>query len=353
MHISALSFGRRRMNWLTWLACAFLFGVACGTTDARRPSSTSGAPSGGSGPADGGPVDVPTASAPNGGSGGFGHEDGSALLFGGGVASVGGTLPSEGGKSGSSGFAGGGGNAGSAGSTGGSWTGGSGGQAGRFRILPLGDSITGASCYRASLWKKLVENGYGARVDFVGSKATTPICTPATYDSDAEAYGDCLATNIAASISAPEGCPTLEELGRAFREHPADLIMMHLGTFDLLEGRPIQQILDAFTAITEKARESNPHVTLLLAQIIPLNPSNSQCPDCPKQVTRLDAALPAWAGGKSSAASPILLVNQWEGFNVSAGADTEDGIHPNVQGSTQMANQWYAAVVPIIEANTH
>ena len=47
------------------------------------------------------------------------------------------------------------------------------------------------------------------------------------------------------------------------------------------------------------------------------------------------AAIPGWATGKSTAASPITVVDQWSGFNDAT--DTIDGVHPNASGNQKMA----------------
>jgi lysophospholipase L1-like esterase len=52
--------------------------------------------------------------------------------------------------------------------------------------------------------------------------------------------------------------------------------------------------------------------------------------------------ITTWAAGKATAASPIMVVDQWTGFD--ATADTVDGVHPNASGSTKMAAKWSAAL---------
>ncbi len=57
-------------------------------------------------------------------------------------------------------------------------------------------------------------------------------------------------------------------------------------------------------------------------------------------------AIPAWAAGKTTAQSPISVVNQWTGFDDAT--DTYDGVHPNDAGNQKMANRWYPALAPLI-----
>jgi hypothetical protein len=67
-------------------------------------------------------------------------------------------------------------------------------------------------------------------------------------------------------------------------------------------------------------------------------------------VINLNNAIPGWAAGKSTSASPITVVDQWSGFNASS--DTSDGVHPNNAGNTKIANRWYPAVAPLIGSST-
>jgi lysophospholipase L1-like esterase len=69
------------------------------------------------------------------------------------------------------------------------------------------------------------------------------------------------------------------------------------------------------------------------------------CAGCGSAVPALNAAIDAWAPSKSTPASPIIVVDQYTGFN--ADTHTRDGVHPNDAGSQNMANQWAAALEPL------
>jgi cellulase/cellobiase CelA1 len=83
---------------------------------------------------------------------------------------------------------------------------------------------------------------------------------------------------------------------------------------------------------------------IIVAKIIPMNPSN--CADCAQRVINFNAAIPAWAAGKTTAQSPITVVDQWTGF--SDATDTYDGVHPNDSGNQKMSDKWYPALAPLI-----
>jgi lysophospholipase L1-like esterase len=193
------------------------------------------------------------------------------------------------------------------------------------RIMPLGDSITGSpGCWRALLWNQLQNAGY-QNIDFVGT-LPPPGCGIA-YDGDNEGHGGYLATNIANQNLLP---------GWLSATHP-DIVMMHLGTNDIWSNIPPATILTAFGKLVDQMRAGNPAMKILVAQILPMNPSN--CSPCGQRVVNLNAAIPAWASSKSTAQSPITVVDQWTGFNT--GTDTVDGVHPNDAGNRKMSAKWF------------
>ncbi|MET9633321.1 cellulase family glycosylhydrolase [Lentzea sp. NPDC006480] len=198
------------------------------------------------------------------------------------------------------------------------------------RIMALGDSITGSpGCWRALLWKHLQDTGHTG-VDFVGS-LPAPGCG-FTYDGENEGHGGILATNIVRDGQLP---------GWLSSARP-DVVLMHLGTNDVWNNIPAATILNAYTTMLGQMRASNPAIKLIVAQIIPMNPSG--CPACGQRVVDLNAAIPGWAQANSTAASPITVVDQWTGFSTSA--DTSDGVHPtSTTGIQKIEARWFPAVV--------
>jgi len=200
--------------------------------------------------------------------------------------------------------------------------------AGPVRVMPLGDSITGSpGCWRALLWNQLRNAGY-QDIDFVGT-LPAPGCGVA-YDGDNEGHGGFLATNIANQNQLP---------GWLGATHP-DIVVMHLGTNDVWNNVPAVTILAAYSTLVDQMRASNPNMKILVAQIIPMNASN--CAECGQRVVTLNAAIPAWAAGLTTAASPNTVVDQWTGFDTAT--DTYDGVHPNDAGNQKIAARWYPYV---------
>ena len=134
--------------------------------------------------------------------------------------------------------------------------------------------------------------------------------------------------------------------------HPADVVLFHFATNDVWNSRSPASILAAYTTVLGALRQANPKVIVLVAQLIPMavtasTCSGCSCPGCPAGIMSLNSMLVGWASTNATAASPISVVDQWTGFDATAGVDTRDGVHPNDSGSTKIANRWYDALVPL------
>jgi hypothetical protein len=210
------------------------------------------------------------------------------------------------------------------------------------RIWPLGDSITGSpGCWRALLWRKLQDDGY-TDIDFVGSQSPQGCGFP--FDGEHDGHPAYLITNMAKGVYYDS--TTIDDwLAIA---NP-DIAMIHLGTNDCWAGKTTDETIEAFTFVLDKIRGNNPKVYILLCQILPLNPSGgSSCPECPDRVIGLNKRLATWAKEHDSASSPIVLVDQWTGFNPDT--DTDDGAHPNSNGNEKMATKFLAPLEAAIDA---
>ncbi|WP_246157747.1 GDSL-type esterase/lipase family protein [Catellatospora sichuanensis] len=205
------------------------------------------------------------------------------------------------------------------------------------RIMPLGDSITGGpGCWRAVLWDRLQRNGY-RDIDFVGTQPGGG-CNLASWDGDNEGHGGYRAVGIADQNQLP---------GWLAATHP-DVVLMHLGTNDIWGNTPTATILTAYGKLVDQMRASNPATKILVAQIIPMTPSG--CAWCPSGVAALNSAIPGWVASRTTAQSPITVVDQFTGFDTAA--DTSDGVHPDDSGFQKMSDRWYPALVPLLGGST-
>jgi lysophospholipase L1-like esterase len=225
---------------------------------------------------------------------------------------------------------------------------------GVLRIMAVGDSITRATCWRARLWDEL-NTSFAGRFDMVGTLSSDSGCSPANYDRDNQGYSSSLITEIVAGITTARtcdpACPTLADLSQAFVSARPDVLLMHFGTNDVWNGRAAAAIQDGYSQVVDAVRAANPRVIVLVAQIIPMNPQPTTacpgcvCASCGTAVPALDQQIVGWAAGKSTAESPIVVVDQLTGYD--ATADNVDGVHPNAQGSQKMADRWFQALSPL------
>ncbi|EPE31216.1 SGNH hydrolase [Glarea lozoyensis ATCC 20868] len=207
------------------------------------------------------------------------------------------------------------------------------------RINALGDSITGSpGCWRALLWQQL-QNANIKNTDFVGTLAGQGCGF--TYDGENDGHGGFLATGIVKNNQLP-GWLSISK---------PDIVMMELGTNDVWSHLPTETIVAALTKLVDQMRSQKPTMRVLVAQITPMNPSG--CSDCNQGVINLNKAVVAWAPTKSTAASPISVVDCFTGFNTAT--DTNDGVHPNNSGNAKLANCWFTplkAAIALAGGNT-
>ena len=234
------------------------------------------------------------------------------------------------------------------------------GAPGPWRIVAIGDSITQSNLlhqsYRYKLWKKLVDKG----VDFnlIGTQhsnanqdangtlpaGTTQVAQPdyknKSFDPDHEAYWGQKAGQVATRL-----LTTLPQL-QAQGDVP-DIALIHLGTNELLLGpgstaQKAAAAIDGLENAIDALRAVNPQVTILLAKIIPFASDTGEVP-------QLNQLIDAVDDSKSQPGSPVIIVDQYSGFNSTVGADTFDGIHPNDSGEEKIAGKFFSEIDKIIK----
>jgi lysophospholipase L1-like esterase len=208
-------------------------------------------------------------------------------------------------------------------------------QAEPITILPLGDSITEGdtvyNSYRRSLWFLLQNNGYN--VDFIGSEINN-YGGPAPnqdFDLDHEGHAGWRADQIVD-----------RGLASWLENYTPDIVLLHIGSNDLTRVNRNNVVviatLDDVREIIAVLRADNPDVIVFLAQLIPSCQSILA-----ENIVAYNAELPALASEQTTAASPVIIVDQFTGFD--ANTDTHDCVHPNVSGEYKIANNWFNAIV--------
>ena len=202
-----------------------------------------------------------------------------------------------------------------------------------IRIMPLGDSITQAdsehSSYRRPLWNLLRQAGYD--VEFVGSRQAHFGGPPpySDFDSDHEGHWGWRTDQVLGHVNTWVGSAQ------------PNIVLIHLGTNDLRAGQSLESTMDELWELIQSLRQNNPSVKVLLAQLIPIAENESQ-------VAQLNQLIALIAEYMSMETSPVLLVDQFSGFNAAVGQDTYDGIHPNQLGEQKLAEQWFNALQQIL-----
>jgi lysophospholipase L1-like esterase len=201
-------------------------------------------------------------------------------------------------------------------------------QAAPYRIMPVGDSITEGgktfSTYRVPLLEKLRAAGY--HVEYVGSRTSPSPLGPLQH----EGYSGKNAEFLAGVV------------GKSFHDHPADVVLLHAGHNHFASQKPVPGIVAALESMIATFRKENPHVIVLLAQVIPSAklPKYAYIPELNQQIAKLAASL-------DTPAQRVVLVNQAQGFDPIE--DTiSDHVHPNARGAEKMASKWFDALVKVL-----
>lgn len=209
-------------------------------------------------------------------------------------------------------------------------------------VLPLGDSITRGDydagsvngSYRYSLARNLAAGGFA--VDLVGS-TTFPTYTGLSFDQEHDGHGG-YTTGMLLSYGQTE---PLKAWMAAYA--PPDVVLLMIGTNDALQQVPLDERLENLCGIVAILRERSPRVTVLVAQIIP----TADAVRNREQILPFNRALPDLAANLSTSASPVLVVDQYGGYD-GVGDNGPDGIHPVRTGMEKIAARWYAALLPIL-----
>ena len=205
---------------------------------------------------------------------------------------------------------------------------------GPLRIMPLGDSITegeaGHNSYRRVLWQRL--NGAGCSANLVGSKSgvsrgardSGSVNPPnADFDLDHEGYWDYSVNEL------------IPRVGGLVAQTQPDVVLVHIGTNDVLGGQSASGIAQELAGLIDAIRAGKPDAHILLAKIIPAAPD-------PSGTAALNRQIDSVASSRSSATSPVAVVNQASGYST---GDNYDGVHPNPGGEAKLGNRWADAVL--------
>ena len=213
---------------------------------------------------------------------------------------------------------------------------------GPWKVMMLGDSVTGNFCYPQFLARDLIAGGH-TNFTFVGTVTNNNGCGNGVPSVKSEGHGGYGVTYLPMTSTRgtctkqPQGCGSYPELQQWAAEKP-DIVLMHFATNDCWDHMGADKILAAWQAVIAEFRKNNPNVIFFVSKIIPLGPA-------PMEVVNLDAAVtPAWATANSTSSSPIRIIDHFTGFSTATDAQS-DGVHPNASGAQKMSKASYDALV--------
>jgi len=214
------------------------------------------------------------------------------------------------------------------------------------RILPLGDSITQADMmhfsYRYYLWTMLIDAG--VNFDFVGSlnrhvdyNPQWPTHRGRHFDPDHEGHWGWTADQILEGFANKRD----ERLSEWLKAYTPDIVLVHLGTNDVLQYETAFSTVNELELIIEVLREDNRNVIVLIAKVIPVDDARMN-----PRIDELNSRINIITEDMSNGSSPVIVVDHCTGFDTEI--EMYDWLHPNEDGERKMAQRWFEALQSIL-----
>ena len=206
------------------------------------------------------------------------------------------------------------------------------------KIMPLGDSITRGingvippeelTGYRQKLYLDLIDEGYD--IEFVGSEQEGESASPA-FDIDHEGHGGWQA-------SGGIGGGLANNVFDWLMAHPADIVLLHIGTNDITEGETPGEVLSQIELILDEIFTYDPDIIVIMAKIINREPYNAD-------TNTLNNLLPGMVNSHANREN-IFIVDQENALTYPN--DLGDEVHPDETGYNKMADVWYSELEQIL-----
>lgn len=211
------------------------------------------------------------------------------------------------------------------------------------RIMPLGDSITEGYIdgtidpdervgYRKQLYTDLIDQDYD--VNFVGSLPFTPPADPG-FDCEHEGHAGIMANLIASDVYS------------YLVDHPADIVLLHIGTNDINVGDDAAGVRDEIILILNEIDryelDYSTEVMVILALII--NRDDAPSPESTR-ITALNGLLQSLVNNRTTIGDQIRAADHENALNYID--DMANTLHPNMTGYHKMADVWFDSLVQIL-----
>lgn len=199
---------------------------------------------------------------------------------------------------------------------------------GLCKVLPLGDSITFGigfdGGYRVELFRLALADSHD--ITFTGTQSPNgpSMVDGVAFPRNHEGVSGETIQQIANRVPSP-----------ALNDMP-HIILLHAGTNDMAQNADgadarLGDLLDELIA-------DAPDALVVVSNIIPLSFGGGS-------VDTFNAAVPGLVEERANAGAHIIFADQFTGFPTS---ELGDGVHPNEQGYSRMAQVWYDAIEPYL-----
>lgn len=193
--------------------------------------------------------------------------------------------------------------------------------------MPLGDSLTDGydypGGYRQFLWRFLAERG--KQIKFVGSQRNGDPDLPEPYH---EGHSGWRIADIHSYIH------------RWLTDHPADIILLLIGTNDVLQGYDPTRPPTPLSDLLDRIYQLLPNVIVLLGTLPPIDEPYFQ-----RRVQAFNAYLPSIVQLQADRGRRIQLVDIYTAIT---SKDLIDGVHPTPAGHQKIAEAWAQVLLPLL-----
>lgn len=130
-----------------------------------------------------------------------------------------------------------------------------------------------------------------------------------------------------------------------------NVVLLHAGTNDINRDIDVDNAPDRLSNLIELIYEHSPNAAVFVAQIVPTKTASSTA-----RVEAYNSAIPGVVNTWVTKGKHIMTVDIFDAID--SATDLADDLHPNLQGYTKMAQQWYDTITTadakgwIVEAGT-
>ena len=209
----------------------------------------------------------------------------------------------------------------------------------KLRVMPLGDSITDGFTvtggYRIPLWYMLQEEGIVDGIDFVGPNGwyIDGVCDPDHAGYSGYTIADC-----------PGRSGIYNFIDWLMTEYPADVVMLQIGTNDILSGYELDAAGDRLELLVDSILTYIPEDGMLFVSTIPYMDADVTTYTDAYTAAEMDAAVDDYNAKVRAVVQKKIAegkpVTQADVNSVLTKADLSDGVHPSEDGYRKMAEYW-------------